>query len=335
MTVQAAAQRTAGATTHPSAMADRVGPMVAGLGLLLLLLGLILPAVRGPRPHDIPVGLVGPSAATAQIQQGFATAAPGAFRFVGYGSEDEGRRAVGAREVNGLLIVRPGAPVLVVAGAAGDGSSAAIAGAIGNALRAQGANPTVETVRPFSSADPHGLILFFLVLALTISALAAAVATATRTAGNAALLATATFAVLAGLVGSWTVELMVGGYGTQVWLVAALGALGAGAVGLAIVGAARAFGTLGAGLATVVLGPVNLITSGGPIGSDFLPDAYRALSPFMPAAEMYSAFRGALFFDGAGVASQVAALSAWAVAGVAVAIAADLVDQRRSQRLAA
>jgi hypothetical protein len=36
----------------------------------------------------------------------------------------------------------------------------------------------------------------------------------------------------------------------------------------------------------------------------------------MPAAPLYSAIRGALYFDGAGVAMAAAVLAAWLVAGV-------------------
>ena len=43
-----------------------VGPLAAGLLVLLALLGLIGTAIRDPRPHDIPVGLVGPSGALTQ-----------------------------------------------------------------------------------------------------------------------------------------------------------------------------------------------------------------------------------------------------------------------------
>lgn len=51
---------------------DLVAPMVGGLVVLLVLIGLIGTAIRDPRPHDIPVGLVGPSAAVQQISDKFA-----------------------------------------------------------------------------------------------------------------------------------------------------------------------------------------------------------------------------------------------------------------------
>lgn len=127
----------------------------------------------------------------------------------------------------------------------------------------------------------------------------------------------------------WTVEALgAGGYGDRIWLVAALSMLGAATVGLATVGSARLLGTGGVGLAALVLGPINLVASGGPIGSSFLPDLYRAISPWLPATQMSSAFRGALFFDAAGVGEPVAALTGWAIVGIVLAVAAELIRQR-------
>ncbi|HEX9437133.1 MAG TPA: hypothetical protein VGA16_08260 [Candidatus Limnocylindria bacterium] len=328
MSVHVATHSPAAAVSRREGMEQNLRPIVGGLTLLLLLLVLIVPALRDPKPHDIPVALVGPAAATALLEQRFASAAPGAFRFVGYASEEDARRALDSREVSGALILRPNAPTLIVAGAAGGGVSGAINGAIGTALRAQGGNVSVETVHPFASADPQGLILFFLILGLTASAIAAGAIAATRSIGSAAVVTVASFAVLAGLVGPWTVEALgAGGYGDRIWLIAALAALGAGAVGLATLGTGRLLGPAGLGLAGLGLGPINLIASGGPIGSSFLPDLYRAIAPWMPATQMSSAFRGAMFFDGAGVGEPIATLAVWAIAGIVVAVSAELVTR--------
>src|SRR5438067_336559 len=62
-----------------------IPPVIAGLIVMLALLGLIGTAIRDPRPHDIPVGLVGPPAAVQQVTTAFATNAPGAFAFTSYG----------------------------------------------------------------------------------------------------------------------------------------------------------------------------------------------------------------------------------------------------------
>lgn len=71
-----------------------------------------------------------------------------------------------------------------------------------------------------------------------------------------------------------------------------------------------------------------LVSSGGPVGSQLLPDFYRSLAPWMPAGQLYSAMRGALFFDGAGVAGPVAVLAGWFVVGLALIWVGQLMTSR-------
>src|SRR2546426_9641985 len=150
-----------------------VQPVVAGLLALVTLIGLIGPAIKSPSPHDIPVGLVGPAPATQQVATAFATNAPGAFHFATYGTETAGRAAIDARDVDGALVLGSGGPHLIIAGAAGDGATGVITGAFTNVFQSQGQTIAVESVHPFAPGDPHGLILFFVILAVLVSTLIA------------------------------------------------------------------------------------------------------------------------------------------------------------------
>src|SRR5438132_197146 len=147
--------------------------LVGGLLILVALIGLIGTAIKNPRPHDIKVGLVGPTPALEQMSTGFASNAPGAFAFTNYSSEDAARAAIDDRSVDGALVLTAAGPRLIVAGAAGDAVTGVITGAFSNIFKAQGQTLTVETVHPFASVDPHGLILFFVVLAVVVSTLVA------------------------------------------------------------------------------------------------------------------------------------------------------------------
>src|SRR6266702_3842674 len=97
-----------------------VGPLAAGLLVLVTLLGLIGTAIRDPRPHDIPVGVAGPPPAVTQITDAFSSKAPGTLQFTASTSEDQARAALDARDVDAVLVLTAGAPKLIVAGAAGD-----------------------------------------------------------------------------------------------------------------------------------------------------------------------------------------------------------------------
>ncbi|OLB93942.1 MAG: hypothetical protein AUI15_17935 [Actinobacteria bacterium 13_2_20CM_2_66_6] len=298
-------------------METHVQPVVAGLLALVTLVGLIGPAIKNPSPHDIPVGLVGVAAATNQIVGAFAANAPGAFRFTDYSSEADARAAIDARAVDGALVVGPGDPRLIVAGAAGDGSTGVITAAFTKVFQAQGQPLQVETVHPFAAGDPHGLILFFVVLAVIVSTLIAQALVGLRPGVRFATraLLVVVYAVLAAPVAMLLATWIAGDYGSGFWSATALVALGSAAIGAVVAGAAALLGRPGIALAALVAVLLDLISSGGPIGSRLLPDAYRFLAPAMPAGELYSGMRGALYFDNGGTGEAVLVLTAWVVGG--------------------
>src|SRR5260370_1220276 len=223
-------------------------PLVIGLLIVVVLIGLVGTAIKNPQPHDIPVGLVGPAHAVQQISSSFATAAPGAFDFTTFASEQDARAALDARTVDGVLILGTSSPHLIVAGAAGDGVTGVVTGAFTNAFKAQGAALTVETVDPFASGDAHGLILFFVVVATLISTLASQAVLFTMGKNlkiSSRLAVTVVYGVLVGLTSMGMPAWIAGGYGDGFWAAAGLGALaatagGAGRGGLAGVAAPAA-----------------------------------------------------------------------------------------------
>ena len=309
-------------------------PLLGGLLLLLALIGLIGTAIKSPQPHDIQVGLVGPAPAVQQISRGFESKAPGAFRFTSYGSVDAARAAIDSRSADGVLVLGTGGPRLIVAGAAGDGVTGVITGALTNTFRAQGQAVSVETVHPFASGDAHGLILFFVVLAVVISTLVAQALVGLRsdTGFRARLIALVVYASLSPLVGMGTAAWIAGGYGSGFWTAAGLVGLASAAIGAVVAGSARLLGTVGVGLAALVVVLLDLVASGGPIGSQLLPDFYRWLAPAMPAGQLYSAARGALYYDNAGLGIPIGVLSAWLAGGLVLMVLGELVARRSRAR---
>jgi hypothetical protein len=295
-----------------------VPPLIGGLLIVVVFIGLIGTAIRSPQPHDIPVGLVGPAPAVQQVSSSFGANAPGAFQFTTYASEQDARAALDDRSVDGVLVLDTG--TLIVAGAAGDGATGVITAALTNAFKAQGKALTVETVHPFASGDAHGLILFFVVVATLISTLASQAilfATGKVLALGLRLGFIALYGVLVGFTAMGMATWISGGYGDGFWAAAGLVALASMALGAMVGGLARLLGPPGIGLAAVLM-LLSLVSSGGPIGSQFLPDFYRALAPWTIANQFYSALRGALFFGGAALAGPIAVLAGWLVVGIAL-----------------
>lgn len=314
---------------------DVVRPIVAGLLLLGTLLGLIGTAIQNPSPHDIAVGLVGPAPATSQISAAFAANAPGTFVFTTYASEAEARSAIDSRDVDGALILGAGAPKLIVAGAAGDTSVGVMTAAFTNAFQAQNATLQVETVHPYASGDAHGLILFFVIVAVIISTLVAQVAfyaLAPSAGAGARIAVIGGFAVLAGPAAMGLAGWITGGFGSDLLAAMALVSLASAAVGAVVAGSVRLMGPAGIGLSVLVIVLFDLVSSGGPGGTQILPDFYRALSPWMPAPQLFSAMRGTLYFDDSGVTGPVVVLVAWLAGGLALLGIGELVSSRRAAR---
>ena len=96
----------------------------------------------------------------------------------------------------------------------------------------------------------------------------------------------------------------------------------------------RALGGPGLGLAALVVVLLGLVSSGGPAGSEFLPDFYRSLGPWMPPGQLYDAFRGALYFDGAALGGPVLVLTGWLIAGLLLMGLGEVVSRSRAGKTA-
>ena len=316
-----------------------VGPLAAGLLVLLALLGLIGTAIRDPRPHDIPVGLVGPAQAVQPMTDTLAQKAPRVFKFTTYDTEDAARAALDRRDVDGVVIVGPTGSHIVVAGAAGDTSTTVIESVFGAALSAQGQQVPVEVVHPFASGDAHGLILFFLVLATLVSTLVVQAVLLARAANARAaswLGVNAVWAVLAGAAGVGAAAWIANSYDAAALVpMGALVALTAFAAGAFVAGFTRLLGPAGLGLSALVIILLDLISSGGPAGGTILPDVYRWMSPWMPAGQLNSALRGTLYFGGEGVAFPVLVISAWLAVGLLLVIISGFVRRPVAESAAA
>ena len=306
-------------------------PLVVGLLIVIVLIGLIGTAIKNPQPHDIPVGLVGPAPAVQQISSSFATAAPGAFDFTTFASENDARAALDTRTVDGVLILSSASPHLIIAGAAGDGVTGVITAAFTNVFKAQCATLTVETVHPFASGDAHGLILFFVVVATLISTLASQAvlfATGRNLRIGAKLSLIFVYGALVGMTAMGMAAWIAGGYGDGFWAAASLDALASIAIGAVVAGLVRLLGAPGIGLAALLM-VLSLVSSGGPVGSQLLPDFYRALAPWTTAGQLYGALRDALFFDGAALATPIAVLGGWLVVGLLLMVIGELATRSR------
>ncbi len=86
----------------------------------MFFVGSFVGALHAPEPHDVPVGVVGPPQALAQMAQKL----DGKFELTTYADEAAAREALGEREVDAVLL--PQQQKLVVASAASRSASTVI-----------------------------------------------------------------------------------------------------------------------------------------------------------------------------------------------------------------
>lgn len=301
-----------------------VAPVIIGLVVAFAFVGLYTAALHAPKPHDLRVAVVGAPGLERQIQGRLDAAAPGAFALERYASPAAARQALLDQDVGGAFIAGP-QPRLLVATAGGPATREAIGAAFSGAAAANGTKLEVEDVRPLPAHDSRGMSAFFTIVGTTVASLlfgAALFAGARRAPIRARLAVAVAFSALVGLTMALTVGPLVGALSGAFWGIAGVIALLALAVGLTTAALSRALGPPGIGIAALVLLLFGMSSSGGPVGYQFLPDTYNALSQAQPGGAAMTAMRNVVYFDGAGTLGPILVLLAWVLFGLLVELAA-------------
>jgi hypothetical protein len=315
-------------TVHPSLLRRLVAATVPGLLVGFAFIAFFTSALHDPRPDGIAVGVVGPPAAQAQVQQRLARALPGAFAVRRYASAPVARRALGRQVIDGAFLPGSREPHLLVAGAAGANVTTVLEAAFGAAAAATGRHLVVRDVAPLPAHDAKGISAFFLVAGTTLGSLvfgmvlffAGGHARMTPLVLRLGLIAA--FAVLAGLVMAGADELVADGLGGAFWGVAGIASLLAAVVALITSALVRWLGTPGVALSAAFLMLFSLPASGGAVGPEFVPGFYRAIEPGLPSHAALVALKGTVYFHGGGTTAPLLVLAAWAVAALLVQLAA-------------
>ena len=276
--------------------------------------------LHAPRPHRVPVGVVGPAEATAPIETTLRRRGD-MFDVRTYPTPDAARRAIRGRDVYGAYL--PGQGRLLSTSAFGPTASELLRATFARTAAAEGRALSVQDVTPVDPGDPEGLVPFYLVIGWIVSAyLVAAIvglyrgmAAVTRRDGVVRLAAFAVYAAVTGTAGTLIVEHGYGYLSGSPWLLAGIGALCVFAVAAATAAAESLLGIIGTAVAILAFVVLGNPSAGGPWPLEFLAPFWRAVGPWLPNWAATEAVRNAVYFDGHALTRPLAVLAVYAAAG--------------------
>jgi hypothetical protein len=301
--------------------------LVASLGVLVVVFALVasnVAANHSPKPHSLPIGIIGTPAVTDAARAELARAAPGDFEVHAYRSLTSARTAVLHRSVYGAFQPVP-TPELLVASAASPAVAALLQRTFAGVASRSGHALAVQDLVPLPSSDSSGATTLSLVLSLIIAGLAGTtlIYTLTRHRPEAVrVIVTVALGVCAGLITALVTNVLVGAFSDhffQVWGVATLFVL---AIGMPIAAFQVIFGIAGTAIGVLLFLVIGNPASGGSSAPELLPGFWRTLSQILPPGAAVTSMRDVVYFNGHGSSRALIVLAVYAVLGAAVAMIA-------------
>jgi hypothetical protein len=281
-------------------------------------------AFHEPTPHSVPIAVVGPPAAAAQLNR-----LPGDPLDVRQASSrPDALSQINDRDVYGAYEVATNR--LFVASAANRATAVALEETFDRVAGAQ-RRPAVRVtdVKPLPPNDPNGTAAFYAVIAWVFGGYIAATLigligdprSRSRERAAARMGAFAGFGIVAGVLSVVMLRACFGVFSGHMVAMCAIAALTIFASGAAAGGLQAAAGPAGTGLVILVFVILGNSASGGPFARPLLPGLWRTVGGVLPPGAGVDLARSALFFDGARIAGPILVLVGWAVLGTALAIA--------------
>ncbi|MGW4172134.1 ABC transporter permease [Streptomyces chartreusis] len=308
---------TRSATPQTSATSRR---LIAVALLVPLLAALALWAFAWPAartaPRDLPLGVAGPAAATARVEQQLGRH-EGAFDIHRYADEAAAREAIEDRTVYGAVVVTPQGPELLTASAASPAVAQLLQQAVAQQAAAEGTQVKTVDVVPAPESDQRGAGLTSSVLPLALAGMAAGAAvTLLGLRGVRAVGALVGVATLIGLVAASIAHSWLGVLTGDWWAEAGVFALTTLAVSGAVAGLAALVGTAGIGITAATIMLIGNPFSGAASAPQMLPEPVGAIGQWLPPGAGTTLLRSVSFFDGSAAIGPALTLTWWAALGL-------------------
>jgi hypothetical protein len=281
-------------------------------------------AFHDPRPHNVPVAVVGPPAVRSQLD-GLPSDPLDARQAA---SRADALSQIDDREVYGAYDAP--ASRLYVASAANRATAIALERTFNRVAAAQNAPAVrVTDVKPLPPNDPNGTAAFYAVIAwvfggyigATLIGLIGTPRSGSRARAAARIGGLAAFGVFAGIVTVVVLRASFDVFTGHVAALCAIAALTIFASGAATAGIQAAAGPAGTGLVILLFVILGNAASGGPFARPLLPGLWRTIGGVLPPGAAVDLSRAALFFDGARIAGPILVLAGWAALGTALMVA--------------
>ena len=330
---------------HPHVV-DAPAPRVGATGargallpaLIVLVIGSIfvsvyLAAFHAPKPHRLPVGIVGTAQQAQQLRTGLDAHSPDGFAVTAYPDRAAAASAVEHRTVYAVLdpaVLAPaaattgagagtGADTLLYGSANGPSVTALLEGGFAAVAQAGGHSLASQDLAPASSGDTRGLSIFYSAFGLVLAGFLFGTMTyqmAPRLEFRWRMTSLAAFSVVGGLAIAAIAGQVFGALPGPFLAVAALTGLMAAAVGGTTMALVRLLGPAGVSVSSVLMLILGNATSGGILPPAFLPALLRPLSEILPVGVGVRAVQGLAYFHGNGVEAGVGVLALWTAVSV-------------------
>lgn len=306
--------------------------LIAVVVLVPLLAALALWAFAWPAartaPRDLPLGVAGPAAATAQVEKQLRQH-EGAFEIHRYTDEAAARAAIEDRTVYGAVVVTARGPELLTASAASPVVAQLLQQSVAGQAAAEGTHMRTVDVVPAAGNDPRGAALSSSVLPLALAGIVAgAVVTVVGLRGVRAVAALTIAAALVGIAAVALAHSWLGVLTGDWWAEAGTLALATLAVSAAVAGLAALIGPAGIGVVGFLVMFLGNPFSGASSAPQLLPEPVGMIGQWLPPGASATLLRSVTFFDGAAATGPALTLTWWAALGLGAVLLGNALKAR-------
>ena len=315
------------------AVAPRTVALVFGvLAIQLLFIASYVGAFHKPTPHRIPVQVVAPATVASEFAAQLNSLPGHPLAATVATGTPAAANAVRSDRAAGAFVADPNSNVdtVFVASGGGAGLAEAVQQIATTVDTARHRGVKVEDLVPLQSGDYRGLTGFYLVIGWIVGGYLVAallgVASGARPANTRRavirLIALAPYAVLSGLVGVLIVDQLLGALTGHFWVLAAVGIMLVYAAAATTLAFQVLAGVMGIGITVLIFVVAGNPSAGGAYQAQLLPGFFRVISPAIPNGAGVDTVRRVVYFAGQGITGHLLVISAWIVAGAAVAVIA-------------